>query len=68
MRMTVTLEDTLIADLRETTGIQETGALIRQALLEMQQREASRRLAALGGTVPGLTAAPRRKPPRFVGP
>jgi Arc/MetJ family transcription regulator len=68
MRTTVTLDDELIEDLRESTGIKETSALVRQALIEMRQREAGRRLAALGGTLPNLTLAPRRRPPRFVNP
>jgi Arc/MetJ family transcription regulator len=66
MRTTITLEDELVEDLRESTGIKETSALVRQALVEMRQREAGRRLAALGGSMPNLAAPPRRRPPRFV--
>jgi len=66
MRTTITLDEKLVDDLREATGIKETSALVRQALVEMRQREAARRLAALGGTLPGLKAPPRRRPPRFV--
>ncbi len=68
MRTTITLDDEVVDSLRKTTGIQETSALVRQALLEMRQREAGRRLAALGGTMPDLAAPPRRRPPRFVNP
>ncbi len=68
MRTTITLDDELIDDLREATGIKETSALVRQALIEMRQREAGRRLAALGGSIPNLTAPPRRRPPRFINP
>lgn len=68
MRTTVTLEDKIVEDLREATGIRETSALVRQALLEMRQRMAARRLAALGGTMPHLNAPPRRRPPNFRNP
>ena len=68
MRTTITLDDEIVESLRESTGIRETSALVREALLEMRQREAGRRLAALGGTMPDLKAPPRRRPPRFINP
>ena len=66
MRTTITLDDEIVESLRQLTGISETSALVRKALIEMRQREAGRRLAALGGTMPDLKAPPRRRPPRFV--
>jgi Arc/MetJ family transcription regulator len=68
MRTTITLDDELVADLRERLGIQETSALVRQALIEMRQRLAAERLIALGGTDPDAKAAPRRRPPSFTNP
>ena len=68
MRTTVTLDDKMIEVLRESTGIRETSALVRQALLEMRQRVAAERLAALGGTMPELKVPPRRRPPEFLNP
>ena len=68
MRTTVNLDDKMVEDLREATGIRETSALVRQALVEMRQRVAARRLAALGGTMPDLKAPPRRRPPDFKNP
>lgn len=68
MRTTITLDDDLVADLRESLGIQETSALVRRALIEMRQRLAAERLIALGGSDPEAKAAPRRRPPRFVNP
>lgn len=62
MRTTITLDDDLIADAQELTGIQEKSALMREALTALVQREAGRRLARLGGTDPTATAAPRRRP------
>ena len=61
MRTTITLDDEIVEDLRESTGIKETSALIRQALLEMRQREAARALIAIGGSDPNATLAPRRR-------
>ena len=68
MRTTITLDDELLADLREGYGINETSALVRRALVEMRQRLAAERLIALGGSDPRARAAPRRRPPRFVNP
>ena len=68
MRTTVTLDDELIADLREGLGIEETSALVRRALIEMRQRLAAERLIALGGSDPHAWAAPRRRPPHFLNP
>jgi Arc/MetJ family transcription regulator len=66
MRTTITIDDEIIEDLREATGIRETSALVRQALIEMRQREACRRLSALGGTMPNLTSPPRRRSPNVL--
>ena len=61
---TVTLEDDLIRKAQEYTGVKEKSALIREALTQLVQREAARRLAALGGTMPDLQRIPRRRMPR----
>ena len=66
MRVTVTLDDELVADARELTGITGTSALVRTALTALVQREAARRLARLGGSAPDLEAAPRRRSPDFL--
>jgi hypothetical protein len=68
MRTTVTLDDKIVADLREGLGIEETSVLIRRALVEMRQRLAADRLIALGGSDPDAKAAPRRRPPDFINP
>ncbi len=61
MRTTVTIDDTLLADAREATGLSETPDLIRAGLEALVQREAARRLIALGGTAPNAVAPPRRR-------
>ncbi len=62
MRTTVTIDDDLWNSAKESTGIKENSELIRKALRDMVAWEAQRRLAALGGTMPGFKAAPRGRP------
>ena len=47
---------------REITGIQERDKLIETALQALIHREASRQLAALGGTMPDFEVPPRERP------
>ena len=54
MRTTLALDDDLIKRAQEFTGIAEKTALVREALKALIHVEASRRLAALGGTEPDL--------------
>lgn len=63
MRATVTLDDAKVANAKERTGITDTASLMREALDALIQREAAKRLAALGGTMPELKAVPRHRPP-----
>lgn len=62
MRTTVTLDDALLKDAEEYTGIREKSALVNAALKALVAREAARRLARLGGSAPGLKLPPRRRP------
>ena len=64
IRTTVTLDEGLVRKAQAFTGVHEKSALIREALTQLVQREAARRLAALGGTMPGLERIPRRRLPR----
>ena len=61
MRTTLAIDDDLIAKAQEYTGITEKSALVRAGLTALVQREASRRLARLGGSQPDLVAPPRRR-------
>jgi len=61
MRTTLNLDDELIRRAMEYTGIREKTALIHAALRELIAGEAARRLAAMGGTMPNLRLAPRRR-------
>jgi Arc/MetJ family transcription regulator len=65
MRTTITIDDELIAKAAEYTGIKERATLVRMGLESLVAREAARRLAALGGSMPdfGKTLVPRRRFP-----
>ncbi|MEI9928526.1 MAG: type II toxin-antitoxin system VapB family antitoxin [Sphingomonas sp.] len=61
MRTTIALDDDLVAQAQEYTGIKEKAALVHAALAALVEREAARRLARLGGSDPDAAAAPRRR-------
>jgi Arc/MetJ family transcription regulator len=61
MRTTLNIDDALLAEAAELTGIQERTALIHEGLRVLIQREAARRLARLGGSEPKLKDIPRRR-------
>jgi len=54
MRSTVSLDDDLVQKAQQYTGLMERTALLREALKALIEREASRSLAALEGTMPDL--------------
>jgi hypothetical protein len=53
--------ESLFRKAHELTGIQDREALIDEALRGLIAREAGRRLARLGGTMPDLRVPPRRR-------
>jgi len=61
MRTTLTIDDELLAQAQQLSGLTEHNQLIREALLALVQRESARRLAQLGGTQQELQPAPRRQ-------
>lgn len=63
MRTTITLDDELVRQAQEMTGITDKSALLRTALKKMIEREAARRLILLGGSAPDFVAPPRRRFP-----
>lgn len=54
MRATVALDDELLQKAQELSGVTERSALLREGLKALIHLEASRRLAALGGSEPQL--------------
>lgn len=61
MRTTITIDDDLMADAARYSGLSEPSAIIRHALRDYVAAEASRRLAAMGGSAPDFEPAPRKR-------
>jgi Arc/MetJ family transcription regulator len=61
MKTTLNLDDDLLAEAKRLSQIEEKTALVHAGLRALIARESARRLAALGGTEPAATAAPRRR-------
>ncbi|WP_332777428.1 type II toxin-antitoxin system VapB family antitoxin [Polaromonas sp.] len=61
MRTTLALDDDLLAQAQQFTGLKEKSALVREALQALIEREAARRLSLLGGTETQLVPVPRRQ-------
>jgi Arc/MetJ family transcription regulator len=61
MRTTLNIDDTLLAEAIRCTGENEKTAVVRKGLEALIEREAARRLAALGGSMPKLNVPPRRR-------
>lgn len=61
MRTTINIDDELLEEARRLTGIEEKTELVRKGLKSLISREAGRRLALLGGTMPDLKDVPRRR-------
>lgn len=58
---TLILDDALVAEAMRQTGQSGKTAVVRMGLEALIQREATRRLSALGRSMPSLTVARRRK-------
>ena len=54
MRTTVALDDDLVRQAQEFSGVTEKSTLLRKALQALIHLEASRRLAAVAGSEPDL--------------
>lgn len=61
MRTTVNLDESLLAEARRLSGLEERSALLHEALRALIARESARRLARLGGSEPRLKTIPRRR-------
>lgn len=62
MRTTLNIDEKLVDEAKKMTHINERTELIHEGLRALISRESARRLARLGGTEPGISAIPRRKP------
>jgi Arc/MetJ family transcription regulator len=64
MRTTLILDDELVEKARNLSGLVEKTAVVHAGLEALIARESARRLAALGGSEPGLRTVRRRRMPR----
>ena len=64
MRTTLIISEELLGEARRLTGIEEKTALVHEGLRALIARESAKRLAALGGSEPGLRRITRRRPAR----
>jgi Arc/MetJ family transcription regulator len=60
MKTTLSIDDDLLLQAQELTGISDIVTLVHAALKSLIEREASWRLAQLGGTQPDIKPIPRR--------
>jgi Arc/MetJ family transcription regulator len=65
MKAKVVLDDELFNTAKEFTGITGKSELLHKALQALVHIEASRKLAALGGTMPELKDIPRTRADRL---
>lgn len=61
MRTTINIDDELLAKASKLAGPLDRSAVVHEGLKALIERESARRLARLGGSEPGLKAAPRRR-------
>ena len=61
MRTTLNIDDQLLVEAQDLTGLAEKTALVREALKALIERESARRLARLGGSEPQLQPVTRRQ-------
>jgi len=61
MRTTINLDDDLLLQAAQLTGMEEKTALVREALNALIERESAKRLAKLGGSESELECIPRRR-------
>ena len=62
MRTTVNLDERLVSEAQELTGMKGRTAIIHAGLKALIERESAKRLAKLGGSNPDLESLPRRRP------
>lgn len=61
MRTTLNIDDDLLSQAVELTGVKEKSTLLREGLKALIERESAKRLASLGGSEPELSDISRRQ-------
>ena len=64
MRITLALDDDLVARAQAPTSLTDASSLVHEALRALVERKSAERLANLGGSEPGLKAPRRRRSTR----
>jgi Arc/MetJ family transcription regulator len=54
------IDDELLFEVREVTGLAEASTIVREALKALLEREAAGTLCRLGGSAPDFATPPRR--------
>ena len=62
MRITVNIDEALLAKATKLAGTMDRSAMLAEGLKALIERESAKRLARLGGSQPKLEAAPRGRP------
>jgi len=62
MRTTLNIDDQVLRQAADITGVKEKTALVRMGLEALVSLESAKRLARLGGAEPNLRPIPRRRP------
>lgn len=62
MRTTIIIKDDMFKTASELTGIKEKTALVHAGFKALIEREAAKRLIALGGSAPDFKPGRRRRP------
>jgi Arc/MetJ family transcription regulator len=66
MRTTLNIDDSLLRNAAQLTGVKEKTSLVRLGLEALIAKESARRLAELGGTERQLRRIRRRRPRRVA--
>lgn len=61
MRTTLNIDDDLLEQASQLSGLRGKTAVVREGLRALIERESARRLAKLGGTEPQIESIPRRR-------
>lgn len=61
MRTTLNIDDDLLEQASQLSGLREKTAVVREGLKALIERESARRLAKLGGTESQVASIPRRR-------
>jgi len=61
MRTTVNIDDELLLEAQQLTGIEERATLLKEGLKALMRKESARRLGRLGGTEKDLKPVHRRR-------